>query len=128
MLLPKTENNMSSTKAPAKSKETSSKTVSKGVTPAVAPREGTSANPSNVLGLNASMLDNPTVAEKLLKGVIPPSDPAISRLFHGVGQVTIHFQVKITFLHFHSSSKFNFLQVVMLVSSLVGHGRELREG
>ena len=57
--------------------------------------EGTSANPGDVLGLNASMLENPVVAEKLLEGAIPPFDReevgkldldwAISRLFHGVG-------------------------------------------
>ena len=66
----------------------------------VAPGEGTLANPSDVLGLNTSMLENSTVAEKLLEGVIPPFDreevgkldldQALSRLFYGVGQVINH--------------------------------------
>ena len=94
---------MSSPKAKkkvAKSKATSSKAASKGATPRVALREGTLANPGHVLGLRASMLKNPTVAEKLLEGVIPPIDReevgklnldrAISRLFYGVGQVINH--------------------------------------
>ncbi|GFZ20945.1 hypothetical protein Acr_29g0001070 [Actinidia rufa] len=42
----------------------SSKVVSKGATPVVAPEEGTSVNPSDVLGLNASMLENPERLEK----------------------------------------------------------------
>ncbi|XP_057482144.1 uncharacterized protein LOC130769038 isoform X2 [Actinidia eriantha] len=94
----------SSVKALAKAKALSNK---------AAAGEGTSANPGAVLGPKASMLGNPTVAEKFLEGVIPPSDKeeveklgldrAISRFFHGVGEV------------------------VVLASSLVGRGRELRE-
>ena len=78
----------------AMSKVTSSKVPSKGAVPIVAPREGTLANPGNVLGLNASMLKNPIMAKKLLEGVILPFnrdevskldlDRAISRLFHGI--------------------------------------------
>ncbi|GFZ14243.1 hypothetical protein Acr_24g0004330 [Actinidia rufa] len=49
----------------------SSKAASRG-THVVTPGEGTSAHPSDVLGLNASMLENPTVVEKLLEGVVPP--------------------------------------------------------
>ncbi|PSS08040.1 MAP/microtubule affinity-regulating kinase [Actinidia chinensis var. chinensis] len=41
-------------------------------TPIVAPEEGTSARLGDVLGLNASMLENSALAEKLLEGVIPP--------------------------------------------------------
>ncbi|GFZ14492.1 hypothetical protein Acr_24g0006820 [Actinidia rufa] len=40
----------------------------------VAPEEGTLANLGDVLGFNTSMLQNPAMAEKLLKGVIPPFD------------------------------------------------------
>ncbi|GFZ00893.1 hypothetical protein Acr_14g0005280 [Actinidia rufa] len=78
-----------------KSKGTSSKRASKGVVPMVALEEGTSANPGDVLGLNPSMLENPAMAEKLLKGVIQPFDKEevgklnlgqeVPRLFYGVG-------------------------------------------
>ncbi|GFY95447.1 hypothetical protein Acr_10g0008320 [Actinidia rufa] len=84
-------------------------TSSKGETSAVALKEGTSAYPGVVLGLNASILENPITAKKLLEGVIPPIDEeevgrmdldsAILMLFHGVGQV------------------------VVLASSLIGRGR-----
>ncbi|GFZ17248.1 hypothetical protein Acr_26g0005180 [Actinidia rufa] len=49
-------------KAPSKSKELSSKAASKAIAPAAALEEGTSANPNAVLGLNASMLENPIMA------------------------------------------------------------------
>ncbi|GFZ09274.1 hypothetical protein Acr_20g0010820 [Actinidia rufa] len=75
---------------------TSSKAESKGEIPIMVPEEVTSAYLGAVLGLNASILKNPTVAKKLLEGMIPPLDKeemsrldldlAISRLFHGVGQ------------------------------------------
>ncbi|GFY97727.1 hypothetical protein Acr_12g0002680 [Actinidia rufa] len=81
----------SSVKVPTKAKASSSKAAIK-----VAIGESTSVNPSAILGLNASILENPAVVEKLLKGVIPPLDKeeaekldldlTISRLFHGVGQ------------------------------------------
>ena len=61
----------------------------------MAPKEGTSANHGDVLGLIASMLESSAMTEKLLKGVIPPFDKeetgkldlnqAISRLFSGIG-------------------------------------------
>ncbi|GFZ15805.1 hypothetical protein Acr_25g0002140 [Actinidia rufa] len=124
-------------KKATKSKATSNKIASKGAMPIMAPGKGTFANSGDVLGLNASMLENPTVAKKVLGGVIPPFnkekvqkldlDRAISRLFYGVGQVITHLQIKIAFPHFHSSNKFNFLQVVVLASSIVGRGRELKE-
>ncbi|GFY85266.1 hypothetical protein Acr_04g0000040 [Actinidia rufa] len=76
------------------------RTGSMGAKPVLAPKEGTSANPDHVLWPIASILENPSVAEKLLEGVIPPLDKeevekldldlAISTLFHGVeleGQV-----------------------------------------
>ena len=68
MSLPETK------KKRSKSKATLSKATSKEATPTVASREGTSDNPDNVLGLNASMLENPAVAKKLLEGMIPPFD------------------------------------------------------
>ncbi|GFZ05347.1 hypothetical protein Acr_17g0009190 [Actinidia rufa] len=64
--------------------------------PVLAPREGTSTNPGHVLRLVASILENPAVTKKLLKGVIPLLDKEevekldldleISRLCHEVGQ------------------------------------------
>ncbi|GFS31894.1 hypothetical protein Acr_00g0019810 [Actinidia rufa] len=74
---------------------------------------GTSANPGTILGSRASILKNPIVEEKLIKGVIPPLnkakanklelDRAISRLFQGIGKVMV------------------------LTSSLAGHGREMMD-
>ncbi|GFZ17082.1 hypothetical protein Acr_26g0003520 [Actinidia rufa] len=100
----------SSGKAPAKSRVASNAMMSKGVVPTIAPEEGTLANPGAILGLNASMLENPDVVEKLLKGVIPPLDKkevgrldldrVISSLFYGM---------------------------MVLVSSLFEHGRELKD-
>ncbi|GFZ17514.1 ubiquitin carboxyl-terminal hydrolase-related protein [Actinidia rufa] len=85
-------------KKAAKSTTTSSVAASRR-TPIVAPGEGTSASPDGVLGPQASMLENPVVAEKLLEGVIPPVDKeevekldlgrAILRLFRGVGEVLV---------------------------------------
>ena len=39
--------------------------------PTVASKEGTSVNPGAILGPRASMLGSPSVAEKILGGVIP---------------------------------------------------------
>ncbi|GFS43663.1 hypothetical protein Acr_00g0086280 [Actinidia rufa] len=39
-----------------------------------ATEEGTSGNPDAILGLKTSILENPIVAKKLLKGVVPPLD------------------------------------------------------
>ncbi|GFZ14144.1 hypothetical protein Acr_24g0003340 [Actinidia rufa] len=55
-------------------KVTSSKIASKGARTTMAPGEGTSANPNDVLGLNASMLKNPIVAEIFFEGMIPSFD------------------------------------------------------
>ena len=103
----------------------------------MAPEEGTSANPGDVLGLNASMLENLVVENKLLEIVIPQFDReevgkldvdwAISRLFHGIGQGTILLQVKIVFRHFLSFDKFTFLPMVVLASFLIGHVKELKD-
>ncbi|PSR89305.1 Transcriptional activator somA like [Actinidia chinensis var. chinensis] len=97
----------SSGKALTKSRATSHVAASKRAVPVVVPREGTLANPGAVFGLNASILENPVVAEKLLEGVIPSLDKEevgrldldreISRLLHGVGQVIILLQVKMSF-------------------------------
>ncbi|GFY88901.1 hypothetical protein Acr_06g0008410 [Actinidia rufa] len=56
----------------AKSSTISSATAIKGARLAAAPREGTLANPSNVLGPRASMLGSPSVAKKILEGMILP--------------------------------------------------------
>ncbi|GFZ05152.1 glutathione S-transferase TAU 19 [Actinidia rufa] len=72
----------------------------KEATHVVAPGEGTLANPGDVLGLNASMVENLAVAEKFQESVIPlppfdreevgklDLDRAILRLFHGVSQAS----------------------------------------
>ena len=88
----------------------SSKAKSRGATPAMAIGEGTSANPGDVLGLNASMMESSTVAEKLLEGVIPSFDKeetgkldhdrAISRLFSEIGQVITYPLVKVGLMYF----------------------------
>ncbi|GFZ05046.1 hypothetical protein Acr_17g0006180 [Actinidia rufa] len=69
--------------AKKKSNATPTKTASKGARPTVALGKGTSAIPSDVLGLITSMLNNPAMAKKLLKGVIPPG---ITDSVHRVGQ------------------------------------------
>ncbi|GFS43667.1 hypothetical protein Acr_00g0086320 [Actinidia rufa] len=82
-------------------------TKSKAMPTAAVPREGTSTNPGVVLGYNISMIGNPVVAKKLLKGVIPLADKeevekldldwAISKFFHcawatSVGSEMAHAQ------------------------------------
>ncbi|GFY87393.1 hypothetical protein Acr_05g0010320 [Actinidia rufa] len=74
----------SSSKAPATTAAASSR-----------PGEGTSANLGTVLGPTASILGSPSVAEKLLRGVIPPADKekvekltldqTATKLFHVIG-------------------------------------------
>ena len=83
---------------------------SRGATPLVALGEGTLANPSDVLGLNASMLKSLANVEKLLEGVIPSFDREetgkldldreISRIFSGIGQVIIYPFVKVSLMYF----------------------------
>ncbi|GFS45974.1 hypothetical protein Acr_00g0099280 [Actinidia rufa] len=61
--------------------------------------EGSSANIGTVLGPTASMLGIPSVAEKLLRGVIPPADKekvekltldqTAMKLFHVIGQASL---------------------------------------
>ncbi|GFY93717.1 hypothetical protein Acr_09g0001630 [Actinidia rufa] len=63
------------------------------------PGEGSSANLGTVLGPTASMLGSPSVAEKLLRGVIPPTDKekvekltldqTATKLFHVIGQALV---------------------------------------
>ncbi|GFY95104.1 hypothetical protein Acr_10g0004890 [Actinidia rufa] len=63
------------------------------------PGEGSSANLGTVLGPTASMLGSPSVAEKLLRGVIPPADKekveqltldqTATKLFHVIGQALV---------------------------------------
>ena len=105
-------------KALTKSKVTSSRTSTKAAPTVTDPGEGTLANPGVILGLNASMLENPTMVEKLLERLIPHAkrdavekldlDWVISKFFHCIGHITICFRIKNVLLHFHSSNKFNF--------------------
>ena len=72
-------------------------TSSSNATASSRPGEGTSANLGTVLGPTASILGSPSVAEKLLRGVIPPADKekvdkltldqTATKLFHVIGQV-----------------------------------------
>ena len=48
--------------------------MNKWETSAATPGEGTSANPGIVMGHKASMLGSPSMVEKILEGVIPPTD------------------------------------------------------
>ncbi|GFZ03432.1 hypothetical protein Acr_16g0000560 [Actinidia rufa] len=70
--------------------------------PAIAsprPGEGSSANLGTVLGPTTFMLGSPSVAEKLLRGVIPPADKekvekltldqTATKLFHVIGQALV---------------------------------------
>ncbi|GFY90757.1 hypothetical protein Acr_07g0009540 [Actinidia rufa] len=74
-------------------------------TPATAsshPGKGTSANHSAVLGPTAFILGSPSVVEKLLRGVIPPTDKekvekltldqTVMKLFHVIGQARVREQ------------------------------------
>ena len=62
-----------------------------------------------MLGPKASILGSPSVDEKILRGVIPPSnkgkvdkltlDQAVTKLFHVIGQVLIWFRSRFSFLY-----------------------------
>ncbi|GFY94786.1 hypothetical protein Acr_10g0001710 [Actinidia rufa] len=84
--------------AEGKKKATSSgKAPTPPATASPRPGEGSLANLGTVLGPAASMLGSPSVAEKLLRGVIPPADKekvekltldqTAIKLFHVIGQV-----------------------------------------
>ena len=66
MPLPNDKKNGSATKAPAKSKAMLRHAATGNVPVSVFLIERTSTNPGVVLGLNASAMENPVVAEKLL--------------------------------------------------------------
>ena len=65
--------------------------------PASGPGEGSSPSLGTVLGPRASILGSPSVAEKILRGVIPPTDQekvgqltldqTASKFIHALGQV-----------------------------------------
>ena len=75
-------------KAPAKPKATSVRAATQDAQTSAAPGEGTSANPGILLGLEASAMDNPAMAEKLLQGFILPADKeTVSRLDHKIPQL-----------------------------------------
>ncbi|GFY95443.1 hypothetical protein Acr_10g0008280 [Actinidia rufa] len=83
----------------AKTLATSNAPMIKGAKPAMAPREGTSANPGTTLGPEASMLGNPSMAEKILAGVILHAnkekvdklslDQVVTKFFHIIGQAIV---------------------------------------
>ena len=102
-------------KQKATSSKSASKTAGKRKTPAVAPREGTSASFGIVLGPRAYMLGRPSVVEKLLGGMIPPLDKenvdklnldrAVTKFFHIIGQVSIRLQAQYYFQGDHKNLK-----------------------
>ncbi|PSS36116.1 Glucosamine-1-phosphate N-acetyltransferase like [Actinidia chinensis var. chinensis] len=83
----------------AKSSATTSTPAIKGARPAMAPWEGNSANPGVTLGPGTSKLGNPSVAEKILAGVILHADKekvnklsldqVVTKFFHIVGQAVV---------------------------------------
>ncbi|GFZ04454.1 hypothetical protein Acr_17g0000260 [Actinidia rufa] len=85
--------------APEAKKKTSSKAPSVPAASSPRPGEGSSANLGTVLGPTASILGSPSVAEKLLRGVIPPADKekvekltldqTATKLFHVIGQALV---------------------------------------
>ena len=92
--------------------------MSQNVPASAAPGEGTTANPVDVLGLEASTAVNLVVAEKLLQGFILLSDKeevdklnldrAITRFLHFLNQVITSFQIMLVLLYFQCSDKFCF--------------------
>ncbi|GFS37381.1 hypothetical protein Acr_00g0051650 [Actinidia rufa] len=87
----------STTKAPVKSKVTSSRAASKVMVPIAVSGEGTSANLRVDLGPNTSVLEYPGVAEKLVQGLTLLADQealekldldrAITRLLYSIGRL-----------------------------------------
>ncbi|GFY85350.1 hypothetical protein Acr_04g0000880 [Actinidia rufa] len=87
--------------------------VTKRAKPALALVEGTSANPGAALGPKASMLWSAAVAKKILFGAILPVDKekadklsldqVVTKFFHIVGQVPIHFYPWLLFLYLEST-------------------------
>ncbi|GFY89241.1 hypothetical protein Acr_06g0011810 [Actinidia rufa] len=85
--------------APEAKKKTSSKAPTVPAAPSPRPGEGSSTNLGTVLGPTASILGSPSVAEKLLRGVIPPADKekvekltldqTATKLFHVIGQALV---------------------------------------
>ena len=83
--------------APEPKGKMSSPTDRPRATTSSSPGEGSSPSLGIVLGLRASILRSPFVAEKILRGVIPPSDQekvgqlsldkTANKFFHALGQV-----------------------------------------
>ena len=69
--------------------------------PASGPGEGSSPSLGTVLGPRASIMGSPSVAEKILRGVIPPADQekvgqltldqTASKFIHALGQVLFRY-------------------------------------
>ena len=93
-----------------KKRPISSRVTTKVVPTSAAPGEGTLANPEAILRPNASIMENPSVAKKVIQGLILPAnkeavekldlDWAITRFFHSVIQVNACFEIKLILLHF----------------------------
>ncbi|GFS33089.1 hypothetical protein Acr_00g0026310 [Actinidia rufa] len=95
-------------KDPTKSKAMFGRAATQNMPASVAPKEGTSANPGVVLGLEASAMENPAMAEKLLQEFILPIDKEV------VNKLDLDMVIT-RYLHL-------FNQTVVLGSSLVDHG------
>ncbi|GFY95620.1 hypothetical protein Acr_10g0010050 [Actinidia rufa] len=90
----------------AKSSVTLSALATKGARSVIAPREDTLANHGPTLGPKASMLGNPSMAEKILSGVILPADKknvdklsldqVVTKAFHIVGQQEVVLRSSLT--------------------------------
>ena len=86
---------------PEAKKSKPNRMASRGTTPSVVPGEGTSKKPGKVLGTGASVMASPSVTEKILSKVILPTnkekvdklslDQVVTKFFHIVGRVSIHF-------------------------------------
>ena len=89
------------------------------------------------MGFNASVLENPGIAEKLLQVLVLPADQeamerldldqAVTRFFHSISQVITYYQINLILLCLCSFDKFCFLMVVVIGSSLDGRSREMRD-
>ncbi|GFZ11354.1 hypothetical protein Acr_22g0007520 [Actinidia rufa] len=100
-------------KAPTTSKVTSRQVATKAVQAFASPGEGTSANLGVVLGLEASIMENPAVVEKLLQRFILPANK------EAMEKLDLDWAIT-SFLH--SISK-----AVVLGSSLTDRDREMKD-
>ena len=95
------EKKTASTPEPKKKASIGDDAVYSGATPSSKPGEGSSPNLGTVLGSGVSIMGSPSIAEKILRGVIPPTDKEkvekltldqmATKLFHVIGQVSPWF-------------------------------------